>query len=199
MAFLDKSQEESERNEIEREELRQRELAQAQALAKAQEDRAEAEKLRGEDQAHSAYRLRKMLTGLAVTTCAALIFLFIAIIAKQATEEAKEEVEIKIIDLAKKIEPIYEVFKGWNESTVGVTSLERLPKNAISYIKAIEKSVGCPAFIISTSPDRDDIIEVQNLKVWYPIKKGFLRKTVDHVKAINDLSFTLKELSLIHI
>ena len=39
---------------------------------------------------------------------------------------------------------------------------ERLPKNAISYIKAIEKSVGCPAFIISTSPDRDDIIEVQN-------------------------------------
>ena len=66
------------------------------------------------------------------------------------------------IDLAKKIEPIYEVFKGWNESTVGVTSLERLPKNAISYIKAIEKSVGCPAFIISTSPDRDDIIEVQN-------------------------------------
>ena len=29
-------------------------------------------------------------------------------------------------------------------------------------IKAIEKSVGCPAFIISTSPDRDDIIEVQN-------------------------------------
>ena len=66
------------------------------------------------------------------------------------------------IDLAKKIEPIYEIFKGWNESTVGVTSLERLPKNAISYIKAIEKSVGCPAFIISTSPDRDDIIEVQN-------------------------------------
>ena len=102
MAFLDKSQEESERNEIEREELRQRELAQAQALAKAQEDRAEAEKLRAEDQAHSASRLRKMLTGLAVTTCAALIFLFIAIIAKQATEEAKEEVEIKIIDLAKR-------------------------------------------------------------------------------------------------
>jgi len=39
----------------------------------------------------------------------------------------------------------------------------------------------------------NNIIEVQNLKVWYPIKKGFLRKTVDHVKAINDLSFTLKE------
>ena len=66
------------------------------------------------------------------------------------------------IDFKKEIEPIYETFKGWNESTVGVSSLEKLPKNAISYIKAIEKLVGCPAYIISTSPNREDIIEVQN-------------------------------------
>tara|TARA_B100000029_G_scaffold105732_1_gene96354 strand:+ start:1691 stop:3268 length:1578 start_codon:yes stop_codon:yes gene_type:complete len=38
-----------------------------------------------------------------------------------------------------------------------------------------------------------NVIEVENLKVWYPIKKGLLRKTVDYVKAINNLSFTLKE------
>ena len=37
------------------------------------------------------------------------------------------------------------------------------------------------------------IIEVENLKVWYPIKKGLFRKTIDYVKAIDDLSFTLKE------
>jgi ABC-type uncharacterized transport system, duplicated ATPase component len=36
-----------------------------------------------------------------------------------------------------------------------------------------------------------NIIKVENLKVWYQIKKGLLRKTVDYVKAINDLSFTL--------
>ena len=66
------------------------------------------------------------------------------------------------IDFKKEIEPIYETLKGWNESTVGVSSLEKLPKNAISYIKAIEKLVGCPAYIISTSPNREDIIEVQN-------------------------------------
>ena len=38
-----------------------------------------------------------------------------------------------------------------------------------------------------------NVIEVENLKVWYPIKKGLLKKTVDYVKAINNLSFTLKE------
>ena len=35
------------------------------------------------------------------------------------------------------------------------------------------------------------ILEVENLDVWYPIKKGLLKKTIDHVKAINKLSFSL--------
>ena len=65
-------------------------------------------------------------------------------------------------DLEKGIEPIYEIFEGWYESTVGISSLEKLPKNAIYYIKSIEKYVGCPAYIVSTSPNRNDIIEIKN-------------------------------------
>ena len=65
-------------------------------------------------------------------------------------------------DLEKDIEPIYEIFEGWHECTVGVSSLEKLPKNAIYYIKSIEKYVGCPAYIVSTSPNRNDIIEIKN-------------------------------------
>ena len=65
-------------------------------------------------------------------------------------------------DLEKGIEPIYEIFEGWHESTVGISSLEKLPKNAIYYIKSIEKYVGCPAYIVSTSPNRNDIIEIKN-------------------------------------
>ena len=65
-------------------------------------------------------------------------------------------------DLEKGIEPIYEVFEGWHDCTVGVSSLEKLPKNAIYYIKSIEKYVGCPAYIVSTSPNRNDIIEIKN-------------------------------------
>ncbi len=41
--------------------------------------------------------------------------------------------------------------------------------------------------------DNDILIEVNHLKVWFPIQKGILRRTVDHVKAVNDISFTIKK------
>jgi len=37
------------------------------------------------------------------------------------------------------------------------------------------------------------VLKVINLKVWYPIKKGFLRRTLDYVKAINSINFNLLE------
>ena len=37
------------------------------------------------------------------------------------------------------------------------------------------------------------ILEVKDLKVWYPIKKGILRRTIDHVKAVNSINFSLLE------
>ncbi len=37
------------------------------------------------------------------------------------------------------------------------------------------------------------VLKVENLDIWYPIKKGLLKKTVDYVKAINKLNFTLNE------
>jgi oligopeptide/dipeptide ABC transporter ATP-binding protein len=35
------------------------------------------------------------------------------------------------------------------------------------------------------------LLKVENLKTWFPIRKGFLRKTVGHVKAVDDISFQL--------
>ncbi len=37
------------------------------------------------------------------------------------------------------------------------------------------------------------LIKVQDLKIWFPIKGGLLRKTVDHVKAVTDMAFDLKQ------
>ncbi len=37
------------------------------------------------------------------------------------------------------------------------------------------------------------ILKANQLKVWYPIKKGFLRRTVDYVKAIDDISLKIKK------
>ena len=37
------------------------------------------------------------------------------------------------------------------------------------------------------------VLETTDIKVWFPIKKGLLRKTVDHVKAVDGLSLRLRE------
>ena len=36
------------------------------------------------------------------------------------------------------------------------------------------------------------LLETQDLRVWFPIKKGILQRTVDHVKAVDGISFTLQ-------
>ncbi len=38
-----------------------------------------------------------------------------------------------------------------------------------------------------------EILKITDLKVWYPIKKGIFKKTVDYVKAIDAINFSLKK------
>lgn len=61
-----------------------------------------------------------------------------------------------------KCEPVYEVMPGWTENTARVTNFEQLPKNAVSYIKKIEELTGVPVHIISTGPERNETIMLQN-------------------------------------
>ena len=39
----------------------------------------------------------------------------------------------------------------------------------------------------------ETILKVENLKVWFPIKRGILQRTVDHIKAVNGVSFSIRE------
>ena len=41
-------------------------------------------------------------------------------------------------------------------------------------------------------PGAPVVLETENLKVWFPIRKGLLRRTVDHVKAVDGLSLRLR-------
>lgn len=41
--------------------------------------------------------------------------------------------------------------------------------------------------------DKKTILEVNNLKQYYPIKGGFFRRTVGHVKAVDGISFKIKK------
>lgn len=39
----------------------------------------------------------------------------------------------------------------------------------------------------------NSLVKVANLKIWFPIKGGLFKKTVDHVKAVTDMAFDLKQ------
>jgi adenylosuccinate synthase len=58
------------------------------------------------------------------------------------------------------VEPIYETFEGWQESTHGARSWAQLPATAIKYIRRIEELIEVPVAMLSTSPERDDTILV---------------------------------------
>ena len=61
-----------------------------------------------------------------------------------------------------KIEPIYETFPGWKENTKGVRNIENLPDKAKKYIYALEDFVEAKISSISTSPEREDTILLEN-------------------------------------
>lgn len=44
----------------------------------------------------------------------------------------------------------------------------------------------------SIKQEKKNLLEVQNLKTYYPIKGGFFKKTVGNVKAVDNVSFTIK-------
>lgn len=60
------------------------------------------------------------------------------------------------------LEPVYETMDGWSESTQGARSWAELPAAAIKYVKHIEELIGAPVTLLSTSPERDDTILMQD-------------------------------------
>lgn len=61
-----------------------------------------------------------------------------------------------------RIKPIYETVEGWKEPTANARSWADLPAQAIKYVRLVEELVGCPIALLSTSPEREDTILVQN-------------------------------------
>ena len=58
--------------------------------------------------------------------------------------------------------PIYETLEGWTGSTQGARSWRDLPASAVKYVRRIEELVGAPVALLSTSPERDDTILMQD-------------------------------------
>ncbi|MCS5633116.1 MAG: adenylosuccinate synthase, partial [Candidatus Marinimicrobia bacterium] len=62
-------------------------------------------------------------------------------------------------DIAK---PVYIEMPGWNCSTIGTRSFGELPIEAQNYIRKIEELSELPVDILSTGPDRDETLILQN-------------------------------------
>jgi adenylosuccinate synthase len=57
-----------------------------------------------------------------------------------------------------RLQPIYQSFEGWTQSTRGARSWTELPAQAVKYVRTIEELIECPVTLLSTSPERDDTI-----------------------------------------
>ncbi len=58
--------------------------------------------------------------------------------------------------------PVYETFEGWSSSTKGARSWVDLPAQAVKYVRRLEELIGAPVDLLSTSPEREDVILVRD-------------------------------------
>ena len=61
-----------------------------------------------------------------------------------------------------KIECVYQKLPGWRTSTEGIVQSDKLPKAAREYLAFVEKESGARVGMISTGPDRDHTILVDD-------------------------------------
>lgn len=68
-----------------------------------------------------------------------------------------------------RIKPIYETLEGWQSETLGMTKIEDLPTKAREYVDFLSNSIGVEIGLISTGPERDQTIILQDsvMESWF--------------------------------
>ena len=61
-----------------------------------------------------------------------------------------------------KVKPVYRTFKGWKTLTKGIRKFNDLPENAKNYVMELEKFIEIKVSSISTSPERNDTILIED-------------------------------------
>lgn len=54
--------------------------------------------------------------------------------------------------------PVYETMPGWSSPTFGLTEYDKLPQPAVDYLNYLEDLIGIPIDMISTGPERNQMI-----------------------------------------
>lgn len=86
-------------------------------------------------------------------------------------------------------ERVYVMRNGDIVETGDAEQIFTAPKHAYTRHLLDAEPKGMPP---ATDPTRPVVVETDDLKVWFPIKKGLLQRTVDYVKAVDGLSMKLR-------
>ncbi len=60
------------------------------------------------------------------------------------------------------VQPIYEEIEGWTGTTHKARSWRDLPAAAVKYVRRVEELIGVQVALVTTSPERDDIIMMRD-------------------------------------
>ncbi|AGW14615.1 ABC transporter ATP-binding protein [Megalodesulfovibrio gigas] len=64
------------------------------------------------------------------------------------------------------------------------------PQHDYTKMLLAAEPAGAPAPV---RPDAPVLLETQDLRVWFPVRRGVFRRTVGHVKAVDGISFAIRE------
>jgi len=80
--------------------------------------------------------------------------------------------------------------KGEIVETDDVQRIMNEPRHSYTKHLIAAEPKGAP---VDPAPDAPVVMEVDNIKVYFPITKGILRRTVAHVKAVDEVSFSVRK------
>jgi len=71
-----------------------------------------------------------------------------------------------------------------------VAAIFDAPQHPYTRMLLASEQTGGPAPV---PEDAQELLRTEHLKIWFPIQRGLLKRTVGHIKAVNDASITLHE------
>ncbi|MES9881266.1 MAG: ABC transporter ATP-binding protein, partial [Sedimenticola sp.] len=94
------------------------------------------------------------------------------------------------LSIVQKVSDHVAVMQGGEIVEQGVTqALFASPQHPYTQMLLEAEPKGRP---IAGEPGAPEVLACDNLKVWFPVKRGFLRRTVDHIKAVDGISMRLQ-------